>query len=40
MAVPQSRYQASQTAFVEQLAKPDYHTSDAARRVHVVSMLG
>jgi transposase InsO family protein len=35
MAVPQSRYQASHTAFVEQLAEPDYHADDHVRRVHV-----
>jgi transposase InsO family protein len=34
MAVPQTRYQASQIAFAEHLAEPDYHASDAVRRVH------
>jgi transposase InsO family protein len=34
MAVPRSRYRASQIAFVEHLAKPDYHSTDAVRRVH------
>jgi transposase InsO family protein len=34
MAVPQTRYQASQTAFAEHLAVPDYHATDLVRRVH------
>ncbi len=43
MAVPQSRYRASQIAFAEHLAAPDYHTTDAVRRVHqdgAASFLG
>jgi transposase InsO family protein len=34
LAVPQSRYQASGIAFPEQLATPDYYTTDTVRRVH------
>jgi transposase InsO family protein len=34
MAVPQTRYQASQIAFAEPLAVPDYHATDLVRRVH------
>jgi transposase InsO family protein len=34
MEVPQSRYRASEIAFPEQLAEPDYYASDAVRRVH------
>ena len=34
MAVPQSRYQVSQVAFVEPLAAPDYYAEDVVRRVH------
>jgi len=34
MAVPQSRYRASQITFPEQLAEPDYYATDVVRRVH------
>jgi hypothetical protein len=43
MAVPQTHYQASQIAFSEPLAAPDYHMTDTVRRVHAdgaASFLG
>jgi transposase InsO family protein len=43
LAVPASRYTVSQTAFPERLPEPEYHTTDAVRRVHhdgATSFLG